>query len=210
MNELATEKTMTVKEVAEATNIPARTIRDCVQRILPGLAQKGKTTHLTEEQVSLISIEAKKSHNADLAGTRHDVTTDLEMKEKTLEVLSWLTGQVQQEKQLRIEAERKNAILMHVSKTYTATEIAKELNMRSAIELNRKLSALKIQFKQNSTWVLYADYANLGYTEIKQTVLDSGRIIYDRTFTQTGRAFVLDLIGESGIQNQRTKSYAVV
>jgi len=123
MNELATEKTMTVKEVAEATNIPARTIRDCVQRILPGLAQKGKTTHLTEEQVSLISIEAKKSHNADLAGTRHDVTTDL---------------------------------------------------------------------------------------EIKQTVLDSGRIIYDRTFTQTGRAFVLDLIGESGIQNQRTKSYAVV
>ena len=164
MNELATEKTMTVKEVAEATNIPARTIRDCVQRILPGLAQKGKTTHLTEEQVSLISIEANKSHNSDLAGTRHDVTT----------------------------------------------EIAKELNMRSAIELNKKLSKMKIQFKQNSTWVLYADYANLGYTEIKQTVLDSGRIIYDRTFTQTGRAFVLDLIGVSGIQNQRSKSNAVV
>jgi hypothetical protein len=83
---------------------------------------------------------------------------------------------------------------MHVSKTYTATEIAKELNMRSAIELNKRLVELKIQFKQNNTWVLYADYSDLGYTEIKQTVLDSGRIIYDRNFTQTGRAFVLDLL----------------
>lgn len=39
---------------------------------------------------------------------------------------------LKEERAARIEAERRNAILMHVTKTYTATEIAKELNMKSA------------------------------------------------------------------------------
>jgi len=54
----------------------------------------------------------------------------------------------------RIEAENKNAILMHVNKTYTITEIAKELRLKSAIELNKLLSEKGIQFKSNGTWVL--------------------------------------------------------
>lgn len=197
MNELATyeDKTMTVKEVAAALGTAESTIRNKAGKLFPAVVKNGRTTFLTEEQVH----EIKKNivpRDLTLKGKVANATTELEMKEKTLEVLSWLSGQVQQEKQLRIEAERKNAILMHVSKTYTATEIAKELNMRSAIELNKKLVERKIQFKQNDTWVLYADYANLGYTEIKQTVLDSGVVVYDRNFTQTGRAFVLDLLKE--------------
>jgi phage antirepressor YoqD-like protein len=84
---------------------------------------------------------------------------------------------------------------MHVSKTYTATEIAKELNMRSANELNKKLAEIKVQYKQNETWVLYASFSNLGYTEIKQTVLDNGKVVYDRHFTQDGRAFILKVLG---------------
>ena len=98
------------------------------------------------------------------------------------------------EREARIEAERRNAVLMHATKMYTSTEIAKELGFKSAIALNNKLADLKIQFKQNGTWVLYSKYADLGYTDIKQSVLDSGRIVYDRRWTQDGRAFVLELL----------------
>lgn len=101
---------------------------------------------------------------------------------------------LKEEKAARIEAERRNAVLMHATKTYTATEIAKEIGLKSAIAFNNKLSDLKIQFKQNGTWVLYSKYADLGYTDIKQSVLDSGRIVYDRRWTQDGRAFILELL----------------
>ena len=101
---------------------------------------------------------------------------------------------LKEEKTARIEAERRNAILMHATKTYTTTEIAKEIGFKSAIALNNKLAEKKVQFKQNGTWVLYSKYSDLGYTDIKQSVLDSGRIVYDRRWTQDGRAFVLELL----------------
>ena len=101
---------------------------------------------------------------------------------------------LKEEKAARIEAERRNAVLMHTTKTYTTTEIAKELGLKSAIALNNKLAEKKVQFKQNGTWVLCSKYADLGYTDIKQSVLDSGRIIYDRRWTQDGRAFILELL----------------
>lgn len=101
---------------------------------------------------------------------------------------------LKEEKAARVEAERRNAVLMHATKTYTTTEIAKELRFKSAIALNNKLSDLKIQFKQNGTWVLCSKYADLGYTDIKQNVLDSGHIVYDRRWTQDGRAFLLELL----------------
>lgn len=84
-----------------------------------------------------------------------------------------------------------NNILTHTNKTYTVTEIAKELNLKSAIALNEKLVKDKIQYKQNSTYVLYSDYANMGYTSIKQTVLDNGNVIYSTRWTDLGREFLL-------------------
>lgn len=101
------------------------------------------------------------------------------------------------ERQKRIEAEQMNNILMHVNKTYTATEIAKELGFKSAIALNNDLAKKRIQFKQNGTWVLYSDYANKGYVEIKQEVLDNGKVIYHRRWTQLGRKFLLDLYNKN-------------
>lgn len=104
-----------------------------------------------------------------------------------------LLEELKSERQKRIEAEKTNHILMHVNKTYTSTEIAKELGFRSAIALNRDLAEKRIQFKQNNTWVLYSDYANKGYVEIKQEALDNGKVIYHRRWTQIGREFLLRL-----------------
>lgn len=104
-----------------------------------------------------------------------------------------LLTRLKEERAARVEAERKNAILMHVNKTYTVTEIAKELGLRSATQLNRILAEKKIQYQVNVTWVMYSRYSDQGYEEIKQEVLDSGRVIYHRRITQMGREFILSL-----------------
>ena len=55
-----------------------------------------------------------------------------------------LLTKLKEERTARVEAERRNAILMHVNKTYTVTEIAKELGLKSAIQLNKILSLIHI------------------------------------------------------------------
>ena len=62
-----------------------------------------------------------------------------------------LLTKLKEERKARVEAEKKNAILMHVNKTYTMTEIAKELNLKSATELNKILAEKKVQYKVNDT-----------------------------------------------------------
>ncbi|MCT7637049.1 Rha family transcriptional regulator [Aliarcobacter butzleri] len=94
--------------------------------------------------------------------------------------------------------EKQNTILMHTNNTYTATEIAKELGLKSASVLNQKLAEMKIQYKINNSWVFYSKYADLGYTSIKQHILENGKEIYDRKFTQTGRDFILKLFELEG------------
>lgn len=107
-----------------------------------------------------------------------------------------LLTKLKEERAARVEAERRNAILMHVNKTYTVTEIAKELGLKSAIQLNKILVEKKIQYQVNGTWVMYSKYSDLGYEEIKQEVLDSGRVIYHRRITQMGREFILKLFAD--------------
>ena len=100
-----------------------------------------------------------------------------------------------QQKELE-EKTKTLGILMHVKKLYTTTEIAKELGLKSAIALNNKLSDMRIQYKQNGTYVLYSKYSDLGYESIKQEVLDNGRVIYHRKWTQRGRKFILSKLKE--------------
>tara|TARA_R110000737_G_scaffold333759_2_gene351631 strand:+ start:73 stop:747 length:675 start_codon:yes stop_codon:yes gene_type:complete len=91
----------------------------------------------------------------------------------------------------RDKAVKTNTILTHVKKVYTATEVAKELGLRSATKLNNTLKEMGIQYKTNNTWMFYAKHSDLGYESIKQTVLDNGKVIYSRYFTQIGREFIL-------------------
>ena len=123
---------------------------------------------------------------------KNKITSHLETARLLVETLE------KQEKLLleNKELERKNAILMHTKKLYTATEIAKELGFRSAIALNQKLSDMKVQYKINGTWVFYSKYADLGYERIKQEILDNGIIAYSRKFTQDGRDFILNLLNK--------------
>ncbi len=101
---------------------------------------------------------------------------------------------LKEERAARIEAEKQRNKLIHQTKLYTTSEIAKELGLRSATQLNNLLAEKKVQYKQNKTWLLYSKYAECGYVSIKQTPLDNGTIIYDRKWTGTGRDFILNLL----------------
>ena len=90
----------------------------------------------------------------------------------------------------KIEEEKNR--LIHQGKLYTTTEIAKELGFKSAKAFNEFLKEKKMQYKVNNTWVLAARFAELGYTEIKQTELDNGKIIYNRKWTGTGRDWLIN------------------
>ena len=111
------------------------------------------------------------------------------------DVLIRLATQLKEEREARVQAEARAAILSHVRKTYTTTEIVKELGMRSAVALNRLLCERHVQFKQNGTYVLYAEYAEHGYVHIKQETLENDKIVYHRRWTQLGREWLLDMLG---------------
>lgn len=90
----------------------------------------------------------------------------------------------------KIEEEKNR--LIHQGKLYTTTEIAKELGFKSAKVFNEFLKEKKIQYKVNNTWVLASRFSELGYTEIKQTELDTGKIIYNRKWIGIGRDWLIN------------------
>lgn len=105
-----------------------------------------------------------------------------------------LLQNLKEEKEKRKLAEERTNKLIHNNKTYTATEIAKELGFKSATAMNKDLEEKKIQYKVNGTWVLCARYSELGYVDIKQTELENGRVIYNRRWTGLGRDWLINEI----------------
>lgn len=91
-----------------------------------------------------------------------------------------------------------NDIRTHLSKEYSTTEIAKELNLGSAYELNEMLCKDGIQFNINGEYILCAEYENNAYTRIIQTVLDNGKIVYNKIWTDLGREFILKKYSQVG------------
>ena len=89
--------------------------------------------------------------------------------------------------------------------TYTPTQLAKELGMRSAIALNKELQNKGVQFKQSGQWMLYSKYAGTGYTDTKTSTFvhsdgSTGSTTSTR-WTEKGREFILELFKDSLQQN---------
>ena len=84
----------------------------------------------------------------------------------------------------------------------TVNQIAKDYGM-SAKELNKKLNALGVQYKQSGQWLLYAKYQDKGYTHSKTFNFrhSDGRpdIKMATEWTQKGRLFIYELLKGIGI-----------
>lgn len=96
-------------------------------------------------------------------------------------------------KQKLIEAENINELLLHNDNTLNTTVIAKELGLRSAIELNKRLVNAGIQYKRDGVFVLTAKYANTGYLVPKSHIDPyTGILIHHSKWTNAGRLFLID------------------
>lgn len=190
---------MTTRELAETLDVDGTTITRAVEKLgldaelHPVLRNSQGGYMFDQEQATLIKQEIQKHHN--LASRKiDDVSTELEENQAIANALMILERRNAQLRARAEEAESLNRMLMHSSRLYTVTEIAKELGMTSGAKLNEALEKKGVQYKVNGTWVPTCKYSNLGYFEIKQQVHDeTGYVYYDRKVTQEGRAFIIKL-----------------
>jgi anti-repressor protein len=193
-----------VCEVLEIRNVTQAVNRlDEDERSMFNIGRQGNTNIINEAGLYMLILGSKKkeakqfkrwvTHEVLPSIRKHGAFMTDDLLEQAIRDPDFVIGMItnlKEEKEKRKAAETTVSILTHVNKTYTATEIAKELGFKSAIALNKDLSKRKIQFQQNGTWVFYSKYADKGYVEIKQDVLDTGKVIYHRRFTQIGREFL--------------------
>lgn len=159
--------------------------------VLPSIRKNG--AYLTEQKIEEVLS------NPD---TIIKLATDLKRERQEKENLKL---QVTQNKQiigeLKPKADYTDKILKSKS-TVTVTAIAKDYGM-SAIEFNKKLHELNIQYKQSGQWFLYEKYQRCGYTHSKTTEYkrNDGSIgsKLNTEWTQKGRLFLYERLKENNI-----------
>lgn len=130
------------------------------------------------------------------------------------EALRAYADEVERNEKLKGEIEVKNVLIAEYepkvtyydqilasTDTITVTQIAKDYGM-TAQELNKLLHENKIQFKQSGQWILYKEYAKLGYTKSHTTPIiykdgRKGDQLHTR-WTQKGRLFLYELLKQKG------------
>ena len=131
-----------------------------------------------------------------------------------VEALRAYADEVEKNEKLKGEIEVKNVLIAEYepkvtyydqilasTDTITVTQIAKDYGM-TAQELNKLLHENKIQFKQSGQWILYKEYAKLGYTKSHTTPITykdgrKGDQLHTR-WTQKGRLFLYELLKQKG------------
>lgn len=195
---------MSTAEIAESLGVGESSIKRAIEKLRPVLGAIAKNNYggylLNENQALMIKQELQSHHN--LQSRQIDaVTSGLEENQiiaNAMMILQRRNAELQHQAELAekraLIAESLNEKLMHTSRLYTITEIAKEAGLPSAERLNEFLREKGVQYKVNGTWVPTCKYSNSGYFEIKQEVHDNGFVYYDRKVTQDGRVFILDLL----------------
>jgi phage antirepressor YoqD-like protein len=93
--------------------------------------------------------------------------------------------------------------------TYTTSQIAKELGL-SAVNLNKKLHELGVQYRQSETWLLYAKHQDKDFTKTKTHVFEDSngqkQTSMLTVWTEKGREFVHDMVLGSKPKTSATKS----
>ena len=87
--------------------------------------------------------------------------------------------------------------ILQSTKAMPVSIIAKDYGM-TAIEFNRMLHELGVQYKVGGTWLLYKEYTSKGYT-VSKTYRIGGEVIVHTCWTQKGRMFLYDFLVWHGI-----------
>ena len=138
-----------------------------------------------------------------------------EFLQKTISDPQWAMGVLQAlaDAQDKIAVQQKQIGEMKPKATYydlvlqtknavNITTIAKDYGL-SAITLNKKLHDYGVQYKQGGTWLLYQQYADMGYTKTRTGVYTNKAgeeyASVHTQWTQKGRMFIYEVLKEHGI-----------
>lgn len=193
MNDLSLfgDRRMTVKEVADALNVSERVVQLSAKRICPDSVQNGKTTWLTETQVTDIKADLQGHHN--LEGTFEVSTTELEMKRKAAEVMSWLISETDRLRaELALAAPKVESFdaLMRSERTMSITDAAKHFGLHSKREVFTYLRAHG-----------YLTLLNLP----TQSAIDAGYLALRETKAQNGNVYPQAVVLASQLETWRTR-----
>ena len=92
-------------------------------------------------------------------------------------------------------------LVMATPNAMIISQIAKDYGM-SAVALNQKLADLKVQYKRNNQWLLYEEYAGLGYVRSMTHIFSHYGQNYSSVqtrWTQKGRLFIYEILKKNGI-----------
>ena len=93
-------------------------------------------------------------------------------------------------------------LVLQTKNAVNITTIAKDYGL-SAVTLNKKLHDYGVQYKQGGTWLLYQQYADMGYTKTKTGVYTNKAgeeyASVHTQWTQKGRMFIYEILKEHGI-----------
>ena len=142
---------------------------------------------------------------------KHGAYITAETLHKTMSdprVLAKLLTTLADEQDKRRKLEEENAFLsvkakyydriLHSKNAVPVTQIAKDYGM-TAIAFNRMLHDYGIQYSVRNTWVLYAEYANLGYTQSRTYAIDEDKAVMHTCWTQQGRIFLYEFLKSHGV-----------
>ena len=124
-----------------------------------------------------------------------------EEREKNRQLVDTVAIQNQQIAELQPKASYYDVVL-NCKDLLSVTQIAKDYG-KSGQWLNDYLHKMKVQFKQSDIWLLYAKYANKGYTNTKTQTFNGNdgqpHTKVHTYWTQKGRLFIYDLLKSNGI-----------
>lgn len=128
-----------------------------------------------------------------------------------------LATQLKKEREEKLALQKENEVMTPKAEYYdnvlqapdllSITEIAKEFGM-TAYQMNKFLADQHVQYKVNGHWVLYKEFADLGYVKYKTfyEIVDGEKHAFQHAYwTQTGRRFIYCLCEENGIYPVSTK-----
>lgn len=216
---VATEKTMTTKELAQVLGVEKRTINETAQRLLSGkvlshlktkTVKGGETWIFTEEQATLIKQEIQKHHNL---STRQidSVSTDYEMELMTQKVLTY---HIQKANEYKVRAEQAEAKVIELqpkvefadkvlsSETLlTMSAVCKVLGLKyGCITLYKHLVKLGVL---NQNHIPYQEYISRGYFKVCEgEVEDSYENVHVTLTTkvyQKGVNFIMKLLQKNNL-----------
>lgn len=124
--------------------------------------------------------------------------------ENLIEILHALADEQKRNTDLSVENARLSVKaryydeILNSKNNVPVTQIAKDYGM-SAIAFNKMLHEYGIQYPIRNSWVLYAEYANNGYTQSKTYKYAENKASMHTSWTQKGRFFLYEFLRERGV-----------